>query len=487
MNRQTLFRRLYLIAALAALLALVLPLLALAPCAVPAGDDYSYGSAAHHAWRESASFTAAVAAAAHTAVDTWHHWQGSFSAVFLMALQPAVFGDRLYALTPFIMLTALLGGVFSLSQVLYGEVFRLGRESAAAVAAVVCSLCVALIPSAVQGLFWYNGAVYYVLFYGLWLAACALAVRYVRRGGAGRLALLLLSAAVLGGGNYVTALSCALVGAAAQIIMLIYRTPGRRRLLLPMAVFLVAFLVSVAAPGNAMRQMSVRPGPGALEAIRLSFQSAVRAIGEWTTWPLLAALVLLLPVLIPGARHAAHDFSFPWPVLVSLFSFCLLAAMFCPPIYGTGVIGELRLVNIVFFAFLFLIVGNLFYWLGWTARRFSPGRLSESRGRAVQTMIVLGLAAISLAGVGIWFRGGGRISAAAALGLLRSGEGKEFRACADRRLTVLEDPQIRDAKLEPFPVQPYLLYYTDLAEDPEDWVNVSMADYYDKDSVSFLP
>ena len=38
MNRQTL-SRLYLIAALAVLLALVLPLLALAPCAVPAGDD----------------------------------------------------------------------------------------------------------------------------------------------------------------------------------------------------------------------------------------------------------------------------------------------------------------------------------------------------------------------------------------------------------------------------------------------------------------
>ena len=201
MNRQTLFRRIYLLAALAALLALVLPLLALAPCAVPAADDYAYGTAARHAWRESASLPAVAAAAANTAADTWHDWQGSFSAVFLMALQPAVFGDRLYALTPAVMLAALLTGVFSLCLVLYGEMFRLGRESAATVAAVICGLCTALIPSAVQGLFWYNGAVYYVLFYGLWLCACALAVRYVRRGGAGRLVLLLLLAVLLGGGG----------------------------------------------------------------------------------------------------------------------------------------------------------------------------------------------------------------------------------------------------------------------------------------------
>ena len=62
MNRQTL-SRLYLIAALAVLLALTLPLLALAPCAVPAGDDYSYGTETHRAWRETGSVPAAVAAA----------------------------------------------------------------------------------------------------------------------------------------------------------------------------------------------------------------------------------------------------------------------------------------------------------------------------------------------------------------------------------------------------------------------------------------
>ena len=116
MNRQAL-SRLYLIAALAVLLALVLPLLALAPCAVPAGDDYSYGTETHRAWRETGSVPAAVAAAGRTVAQTWHGWQGTFSAVFLMALQPAVFAERLYAITPYLMLTALFAGVSSLCLV----------------------------------------------------------------------------------------------------------------------------------------------------------------------------------------------------------------------------------------------------------------------------------------------------------------------------------------------------------------------------------
>ena len=52
---------------------------------------------------------------------------------------------------------------------------------------------------------------------------------------------------------------------------------------------------------------------------------------------------------------------------------------------------------------------------------------------------------------------------------------------------MLEDPQIRDAELEPFPSQPYLLYFDDIAEDPEEWINVAMSRYYGKDSVRLAP
>ena len=74
-----------------------------------------------------------------------------------------------------------------------------------------------------------------------------------------------------------------------------------------------------------------------------------------------------------------------------------------------------------------------------------------------------------------------------AVNMARSGEAQAYRACADRRLTVLLDRSVRSAPLEPFPSQPYLLYFEDIGEDPESWVNVFMSIYYDKDSLWIQP
>jgi hypothetical protein len=58
--------------------------------------------------------TEAVAAAFRHTVSTYFNWQGSYSAIFLMCLQPAVFSERLYCLTPWLMSLSLFGGLFAL-------------------------------------------------------------------------------------------------------------------------------------------------------------------------------------------------------------------------------------------------------------------------------------------------------------------------------------------------------------------------------------
>ena len=73
----------------------LVPLLYLARYDVPSADDYIYGTAAHLTLVHGGSLNDAIAAALeHTAV-IYHTWQGSYSAVFLMCLQPAVFSERL--------------------------------------------------------------------------------------------------------------------------------------------------------------------------------------------------------------------------------------------------------------------------------------------------------------------------------------------------------------------------------------------------------
>lgn len=479
MDKQARLYRGLLILSLALLAALLLPLLWLGPCAVPCADDYSFGAPARHAWEESGSLRRALGAGLGKTAETWLSWQGSFAAVFLMAVQPAVFGERLYALTPLLMLSALLLGVFTLLPALFGELFRTRRDTALITAAGVCALCVQLAPSPVQAFFWYNGAVYYVLFYGLSLAAMALAIRLVRRGGGGRLALLSLLCVILGGGNYVTALVCAVLGTGALCLMCALKTPGRGRLVLPVLLLLAAFGLSVLAPGNAGREAALGQRPGALRAIGLSFQSGARYALSWLLTPLPGLLLLLFPLLRRAA--AESDFAFPLPGAVTAGSCCLLSAMFCPPIYAMGNVGELRLVNIIFFAFVLLCALNLFYWLGWAAKRRGarPGPL---RLRA----LLPGAAALIVC-CALWIGAGRGFSSYAALGSLRGGEARAFRDCADRRLLLLRDGGVRDALLEDYPCRPWLLFYDDISPDPEDWRNIDMSSYYGKNSVRLAP
>ncbi len=462
--------------ALAALLLLLIPMLALGRYAVPAADDFGYSATAHHAYEASGSVLQAVRAAAVQAASTWYGWQGTFSGIFLMALQPALFSEGLYLLTPFVMLGALLLGVFSLCLALFDGLFRADRRAAVITAAAVCALCTQLPPSPVQGFYWWNGAIYYVFFHGVAMAAAALAIRLVRKGGRGRALLLVLLALLLGGGNYVTALSCVILALGGLCLTALLKTPGRRRLLLPVLALLLSFAFSAAAPGNAVRAMTVQESPGALEAIGLSFLAGAESIRGWLTLPLLGTLLFLAPILYRAAAEA--EFSFRFPALVTLFSYCLLSAMYCPPIYAGGSTGDLRLDNIVFFSFVLLAALNLFYWLGWAARK-RPGAGRSPSWRRLTALVTALLLVLSWG----WYVRGHSLSSLAAAGLMRSGEAQAYRACADRRLTVLRDGSVRATPLEPFPSQPYLLYFEDISEDPDSWINVVMSIYYEKDSL----
>ena len=126
--------------ALTALAAALLPLLLLGRYAVPAADDFSYGSLAHVAFVESGSVMDAAAAAFDKTLESYYSWQGTFSAIFLMALQPAVFSEALYALTPLIMLASILAGSFMFCRAFFGELMVLDRDVCGIVAAVLCLL-----------------------------------------------------------------------------------------------------------------------------------------------------------------------------------------------------------------------------------------------------------------------------------------------------------------------------------------------------------
>ena len=162
---------------------------------------------------------------------------------------------------------------------------------------------------------------------------------------------------------------------------------------------------------------------------------------------------------------------------MSLFSFCLYSAMFCPPIYALGYPGDFRLLNIIYYTYVLLLMGNLFYWMGWISAHV---RRSPREGVGLPAFAAAAAACLICLGLHL---NGGSYTATMAYSLLRSGEAREYAACGQRRLAMLQDPAVTDAVLEPFEKIPYVLFFDDVTEDPGDWRNLSVAEYYGKRSV----
>ena len=474
--RFSLSYRFVLLFLLLALLVSLIPLLSLAPYDFPCADDFSFGADVHTAWESTHSFFAVLQAARTVALSFYENWQGSFCAVFLMALHPAVFGESCYALTPFLMLAMFLGGTFCFCLSLFSRVFALPRSFGACAAALLSLFSLQLIPYPVQSLYWFNGSLYYTFFYGLSLLAFSLAIPAAQQGGLRRILPLCVLCFLLGGSNYVTALNVCLLFFTMLLVSLFLRHPAWKRLLVPFLFLLLSFTLNIAAPGNDVRQRAMTHTPNALLAIGQSFVAAGRSCLSWFSLPVAGMLFLLGLLFWNTDFRRSGSFRLPW--LVTLYSFCVYAALFTPPLYAQGGTGDGRLLDIIFYAFLLLLTLNLFYWIGWLQRRISRVAPPNRFPLAPLLLTLLGC----LICCAIFISNGHGFTSLMAVGHLRSGDAAAYRDASESRLLLLRDESVEDVVLDPYPVTPYLLYFDDISDDADDWRNQALCAFYGKKS-----
>ena len=144
-----------------------------------------------------------------------------------------------------------------------------------------------------------------------------------------------------------------------------------------LAVFLIGFAISMAAPGNAVRQECYPHTPNAISAILQSFYYSVCYLFEWTTVPLIVVLLILSPFISRAA--AQSSWSFRYPGLFVLASFCVFTAQFTPPLYGMNSIGSdgARLLNIIYYSYFWFLIADVFYVSGYLVKKYgyNPNRV----------------------------------------------------------------------------------------------------------------
>lgn len=465
----------------------LIPMLIISFYNFPSADDFSYGLLAAQAWRESGSLINVVGAAVETVVKYYEKWQGTFTATFLFALTPSVFSERAYFLITFILIGMLIFSTMFISKTLLMDYLRADKWQWLIITLIPLGVSMQLLPSAFQGFFWWNGAVFYTFFYSLALVYFALMLKVLKsdRRRIGHIIAIVLLAFLLGGGSYPVALVSCEISFLFALTAFIKRNKNAAISAAGFVFSLAGLAVSAFAPGNAVRQTAFE-GLLPLEAITMSFSKAFNTLGTWLSAPLILCFLLIAPLLFSIASKL--DFSFRFPLLVTILSFGVFSSFFTPSLYAMGdsMIPD-RYLNIIYYAFYWLLIINLFYYAGWLNARF-PRLFSDVGARLSKYTMPIVCVAVIVACF-LSYNQVYMFTTISAANSLSSGEARAYYQEQTARLALYKDPEVSVVEVRDIISQPYVLYDSDfhVTVNEKNWCNVATAKYYNKEKVVLLP
>ncbi len=470
----------------------LLPLFVLSFYNRPYSDDYSYGVLTAHAWRSSGSFIQVLSAALKEVKNFYLNWQGTFSASFILSLQPGIFNEKIYFITTFLLLGSLIASTLFFMYCIL--VIRLKTDvwTWLIISSAALYLSIQFVPSAAEGFYWFNGGVLYTFFYSLYLILISLLITAPLIKSKRKLSLcfglIIILSVVVGGGNYMTALLALLTPLLLCIVFAANKIRNRWVTYLSLVLVVGSLFISALAPGNAIRAAALESSGmqhlSIIDAILTSFSKSYSYIIRWINFQVVGVLLLILPLMLTVIKE--RKYSYKYPLLIIGGAYCLFSAQFAPPaLMNVGDSG--RHINIFYYSFVLLATGCVFYFTGWLHYKMGKWRskwISLSyfaKKPFYKPMGILVYALISLllilnANLIGWT---GKI----AIQDISTGRAKQFAEDRDERFEIYMNSDIVDAIVEPLSAKPVLFHETDLWYS-QWWVNQSIAAFYDKRSVS---
>ena len=195
---------------LVVMLVALVPLYIIADYAHPSVDDYSYGKLTAEAWEETGSLGSVFATAWERTAYTYETHQGTFVSVFLMRLQPGIFGEDYYFLTTVFLLSTFLICSIVFYYAFFNRIFGADKVKSLLIAGVLSFGAMEFTHVVSDSFYWYNGGVTYTFFYSMEaLLFGTLIFMYTAKKKVVKCLLgfvCMLLAVVACGGNYVTSL-----------------------------------------------------------------------------------------------------------------------------------------------------------------------------------------------------------------------------------------------------------------------------------------
>lgn len=487
----------------------LIPVLVIGKYDYPSADDFSMGLGTRLVYEATGSLLAVAGKILSETVRYYRTWIGYFTSCLFTTVSPATFGEAWYALTPAVILLALHVSVAVFFYALMEKALGMNRYARRCMTVLALFLMVQRMPEGslrVEAFYWYSGAGNYTLTFSaglLYLAFYVLSVCGVR---SKNRSLFLILACIMGflagGGNYLSALSFAVVSVLFAVYLVKRKTRqgensrmGRLCVigsLLPAAFYLCGFAVSCLSPGNRIRGGEAE-GYGALKSILLSlYYTLSYPLNQWMNWAVLLILALAGVIFWMGFAEKAGNgaqavqlgFTAPFPAAVLAYG--IVSCVVTPALYAQGNMDAGRIQSTFWLHAVLVLLLLEWYLVGGLYRRFSKEQnasaascLRNGAGGFVRAILLFFIVFSPLAVKGNpdFYTGTSAVSE------LLDGSAAQYGRENEERLRILKNPREQDAVLPRYTVQPNLLYFEDVSEDPDDWINQKMSEYYGKNSI----
>lgn len=345
------------------------------------GDDYNYGATAHLAFIHTGSILDAIKGAISTTVNTYYSWQGTWFDCFVFCLHPEVVSDTAYVAVPYI---------FVFMQIICYLVFahhflkirwHFNGLFWVEVALVFLLFSFQLVPSQKMAIFWWVGSVHYAMPMCLALMGIVAADNYLLTYKPRYLIGLIIVGTLIGGATYPAALLLPEVVFVLWLERAVIAKKKDKRdalLLIPLFLEMVGLIISMTAPGNAIRSASdisegAKPAGGVVATIIASLaysvrEAAVYFIGEKIFILLAFVIIAMLSWRVLSEIKANESDKmkevFSHPLLFVITTFLLNASMYAPRLYAGDSVST-GYFNFNFWVFFLGSIACIIYFEGW--------------------------------------------------------------------------------------------------------------------------
>jgi len=446
----------------------ILPILWLAIYSRPCVDDYSYSADTFHLVRSgNYNIFSLLKEAFKVDIHFYKTWQGLYTSAFILALQPAIFGESHYFIGMWLLVVLMFASLFFFIKTILEDLLKI-KGYTLITSLGLLSIILMGIPSPVEGLYWFNGAWNYTPFFFLILINISLIIRSTILEKHNNIIFSIILSLIISGGNHVTAFLNILI----LIILNIFLFKKSKLGILPLIFAILGFIIVMIAPGTQVRQAYFER-IGIVETLVKSLGEYFNLIKESITFQtLFIALILIISsYAIYENKIIDEKYIKINPIIFYLLKVMIICGMLCVPYKAMGNFGAGRVKNVIWFTMLILNIVFYSYLLIWICYRMNKNiKFFINHNTAIYYLAIIFI-------FGAIFWGGSNFYKVC--NDIKSGNAKKYAQACDERYILMENSNDEIIKVEKLP-ENELLRMDDITNDIEDWRNKVWEDYYEK-------